>query len=374
MFCPRCGAEMKPEQRYCMKCGALNYEHPDNQKMKQYITDDELEKAKENYLKTKEEEKDTIEIAGKVYSNVPKEEKESTYVDTRATIGLLSLITIVLLLVCYFYFPFSIVMSFLIAVFFFIITFYVLVSISIYMKGGYSGFTPLIPFYGQYAFSDITLGNGWLFLLLFVPVVNVVYLCYASYQLGKVFGKGGWLTLFFPFIMLPIIAYSDEAIYQGKGKKYERYVEKGKRRNTKIPGFVYCVAAFVLLFFLLQTPLVDPVAKMFLEKDVEYVFDTVKKDVEDGFYTCSQGELNSVDGVYYIPFDNATDVFMIPFPVRSSMNGEEIRGYVRVVRSGTTHTYFYAMTDGEYVISTDQNITEVGDVIVPSGAITCKKS
>ena len=113
MFCPRCGAEMKPEQRYCMKCGALNYEHPDNQKMKQYITDDELEKAKENYLKTTEEEKDTIEIAGKVYSNVPKEEKESTYVDTRATIGLLSLITIVLLLVCYFYFPFSIVMSFL---------------------------------------------------------------------------------------------------------------------------------------------------------------------------------------------------------------------------------------------------------------------
>ena len=31
MVCPRCGAELNPKQRYCMKCGALNYEHPDNQ-------------------------------------------------------------------------------------------------------------------------------------------------------------------------------------------------------------------------------------------------------------------------------------------------------------------------------------------------------
>ena len=45
MVCPRCGAELNSKQRYCMKCGALNYEHPDNQKLKQYITEQELEDA-----------------------------------------------------------------------------------------------------------------------------------------------------------------------------------------------------------------------------------------------------------------------------------------------------------------------------------------
>ena len=32
------------------------------------------------------------------------------------------------------------------------------------MKGGYSGFTPIIPFYSQYAYYDIAVGNGWKFL------------------------------------------------------------------------------------------------------------------------------------------------------------------------------------------------------------------
>ena len=52
MVCPRCGAELNSKQRYCMKCGALNYEHPDNQKLKQYITEKELEDANQEYQKS----------------------------------------------------------------------------------------------------------------------------------------------------------------------------------------------------------------------------------------------------------------------------------------------------------------------------------
>jgi len=37
--CSRCGAEMKSDVRYCMKCGNLNYSHPDNVSMRPYIKD-----------------------------------------------------------------------------------------------------------------------------------------------------------------------------------------------------------------------------------------------------------------------------------------------------------------------------------------------
>ena len=37
MICSRCGAEMKSNSRYCMKCGNLNYDHEANQGMKDYM-------------------------------------------------------------------------------------------------------------------------------------------------------------------------------------------------------------------------------------------------------------------------------------------------------------------------------------------------
>ena len=40
ILCDKCGEYYNEKQRYCMKCGALNYNHPDNQSMKQYINYD----------------------------------------------------------------------------------------------------------------------------------------------------------------------------------------------------------------------------------------------------------------------------------------------------------------------------------------------
>ena len=94
MVCPRCGAEMNPEQRYCMKCGALNYEHPDNQKMKNYITPEEFEQANKDYNDASKHEVDTVEFAGRTYET--KTKKKKGYIDARSAILLLLLITIIL--------------------------------------------------------------------------------------------------------------------------------------------------------------------------------------------------------------------------------------------------------------------------------------
>lgn len=50
IFCSVCGAEMLISSRYCMKCGALNYDHPSNSSMKKYIKKKRKEK-KESLIK-----------------------------------------------------------------------------------------------------------------------------------------------------------------------------------------------------------------------------------------------------------------------------------------------------------------------------------
>ena len=88
-----------------MKCGALNYEHPDNQKLKQYITEKELEDANQEYQKSVNDPTKTIEIGGKVFFDTPEGNKKTTYVDTRAMLVLLFVITLGLAGIYYFVFP-----------------------------------------------------------------------------------------------------------------------------------------------------------------------------------------------------------------------------------------------------------------------------
>lgn len=370
MICPRCGAEMKPEQRYCMKCGALNYNHPDNQKMKQYITNEEFEKANEEYQEAAKGPTNTIVIGGKVYADEPAKDKKSSYVDTRSALGLLTIVAIVMAVLCYFIFHFSILLSLVFALCYFIITFYLIVNSCIYMKGGYSGFTPIIPFYSQYAYYDIAFGNGWLFLISLIPIVNIFYGFYANYKIGKVYGKSGWLTLFFPFILLPIIAFSDKVTYDGKGKKYKEYVDRGKRRNTVLPAFLYSGIMFFAFLLIATLPIMNVVKEKFYENDVKNIYQTIRKDVEDGYYQCEDGNINSDDGTYYIVIEDATELNTLPIPVRSSLNGEPISGYIRIDTVNGKPKYTYVMTDGENVVSN----ASIYEVSVPDDAIICEKS
>lgn len=373
MVCPRCGAILNPEQRYCMKCGALNYEHPDNQKMRKYITEQEFEQANEEYQKVANGPAQTIEIAGKVYADVPVADKKTTYVDTRVMVGLLFIVTLCLSAIYYFVFPYSFTMIFWLCLLFFILVFAILTNISIYMKGGYSGFVPFIPFYGQYAYFDIALGNGWLFLITLIPVVGVIYALYTSYKIGKTFGKSGWLTLLFPFIMLPIIAFSDRAVYRGPGKKYKKYVEKGKKRNTKFPAFICSIVVFLLFLGFTQLPFSRDVANYFVIKDIERVADTVKQDVYDGIYSCGDNDFSSPEGEYYVSVANLSDIQSYPIPIRSSLNGKKISGYFHIQSSRDKIVVSYNLTDGDNVFSSNHSDVRPDEISLPEGAIICRK-
>lgn len=60
----------------------------------------------------------------------------------------------------------------------------------IFSKAGRPGWASIVPFYSQYCMFDIAWGNGWLFLLTFVPCVNFVIMIMLYLKLAKAFGKG----------------------------------------------------------------------------------------------------------------------------------------------------------------------------------------
>ena len=60
----------------------------------------------------------------------------------------------------------------------------------VFVKAGKPGWASIVPLYNSYCMFDISWGNGWLFLLSFVPIVNIVVSVILSIKMAKAFGKG----------------------------------------------------------------------------------------------------------------------------------------------------------------------------------------
>lgn len=87
----------------------------------------------------------------------------------------------------------------------------------VYEKADEAGWKAIIPFYNSYILFKITWGNGWLFLLLIVPVVNIVIQIITMVKLSKVFGHGGGFAcglIFLNYVFLLILGF-DRSTYKG---------------------------------------------------------------------------------------------------------------------------------------------------------------
>jgi len=83
----------------------------------------------------------------------------------------------------------------------------------VFAKAGEPGWASLIPFYNTYVEFRMAGYNPWLFLLLLVPVVNIVLALLVSYKIGETFGKGPvfnivWMVLF-PVVGWLILGFGD---------------------------------------------------------------------------------------------------------------------------------------------------------------------
>ena len=85
-----------------------------------------------------------------------------------------------------------------------------------FTKAGKPGWAAIVPFYNLYILFEITWGNGLLFLLMLIPIVNSIVAIITMVKLAKAFGKGGgfavgliFLSLIFILILFhPILSFS----------------------------------------------------------------------------------------------------------------------------------------------------------------------
>ncbi len=87
----------------------------------------------------------------------------------------------------------------------------------IFQKAGKPGWHSIIPFLNMYDLMEMSGYNGWLFLLMFVPIANIVMMILMYIGLAKKFGKSGGFAvglIFIPVIFECILAFGS-AEYQG---------------------------------------------------------------------------------------------------------------------------------------------------------------
>ncbi len=95
----------------------------------------------------------------------------------------------------------------------------------VFTKAGEYGWASIIPFYNLYVLTKISGRSGWWFLLLFIPLVNIVMLFVIFYGVSQAFGKGIGYTIglyFLPFIFWPMLAFGD-AKYHGGADTVSQY-------------------------------------------------------------------------------------------------------------------------------------------------------
>lgn len=95
----------------------------------------------------------------------------------------------------------------------------------VFRKAGKPSWAAIVPFYNLYVLFDITWGSGMRFLLLLIPIYNIILSIQTQVRLAKAFGKSGGFAaglIFLPYIFIPLLAFGKET-YQGVPVKAAPY-------------------------------------------------------------------------------------------------------------------------------------------------------
>lgn len=76
----------------------------------------------------------------------------------------------------------------------------------VYLKAGEPGWASIVPFYNTYVLFRIAGFNPWLFLLMLIPLVNVVMAILVSLRIGTAFGKNALWSVFL-LVIFPTVGY-----------------------------------------------------------------------------------------------------------------------------------------------------------------------
>lgn len=375
IYCSRCGAEMKKNARYCMKCGNLNYNHPSNENMRPYIADQDG-----NYV---------VGSGKMAFKNHGVTSKALASHTGNKTAFFIVNIIMILLIVLVSFLPvifageismetiFNPATSGLLLIFMIFLIMTIPMEI-IYMKANKPWWHAVVPILNLYDFADITMGNGICFLITFIPIVGAIYSLMMLYNLGKKFGKSGWATLFFAPFMLLIIAFGmscyDGILYIDTNESNS--LEKDYNRNKKLLYLLLLIIVYAIFSLYMSFSLTrglsitsNKSASKTLE-DTKLIIETVRVSIEEDKYNCGTKKID-VPGTYYFASDDYYDEYFINFPAKTS-------GYVKVVYDGEDYVYSVSIVNKKFGIKETKeedlkksSIAKTFNLKKPTGGTSC---
>lgn len=119
---------------------------------------------------------------------------------------------------------------------------YVLIIVAtwkVFEKAGKPGWAAIVPFYNQYVLFEITWGDGWRFLLMLIPIYNIVVAVQTNLRVARAFGKSdgfGVGLIFLPFVFYPMLGFDASVTYLGIPVKDAAGTQPGYQQPQQ-PGY-----------------------------------------------------------------------------------------------------------------------------------------
>lgn len=402
IFCTRCGAKLRKNQRNCLKCGQLNYSHPDNQYMKKYISKNDTnnnDSSQQTYVVgkgTMNKKNGSLSIFNNIRPN-------EVLTDKNGNLTVFAIVNIIIfifgILLCAFVsgFSFSSVFfnrSFAISLMIYSFVFLEIYSLELlFMKANYPWWAVFVPFLDMYYLYEITMSSGWIFLLTYIPVIGYIISLAASYNLGKVFGYNPLLTLFFGPFVIPFMAFNNTTSFNGIV-----YVNRTKKNTASEILYKWNKRIFILIVLSICSGIgilgysyrdsllfkVNRLRTNSFMKDAEVILNDAKISLTDeSNFTCSNGLLLSEQSTYYIPFDNAGTYFNSSVTT-SSLSDGYYQGYIKVVNPDewSYRTKYYISVDDSiygieetYEYELDKSYAKKNTfATIPDDVVVCKKN
>ena len=345
IYCPRCGAEMYSNSRYCMKCGNLNYEHEENKSMRPYIN----------------EESQGFEMSGgKFIGGGMRKKMVGSIVGNRVGNPLIPFLFLYLIFLFiigisgYFFFKqvdfdilsISSTLFPLIAIFSSLIALYLYSFALLFMKTNRPWWGAFIPIYNLMVLADIAFDKSFLGILCLIPVIGQILMLVMFYRIGNYFQYNGFLTAIFSFIMIPVIGFGGHPFKEVHYISSEEHaLEKNyKRKKIFLVTFLFFLLLGVSLFVLGNS---DKVSKGSSITNYYYVHISnrlvkkARKSIENGTVNCSDSAFVSGSGVYYFYYADVSDAIFMPFAVFT----DPISAYVKVDFNMGEAKYYVSLTD-----------------------------
>lgn len=353
IYCSRCGAEMKASSRYCMKCGNLNYDHPDNASMKKMLGKEQKEASSYQVGSGKFILSDVSGNSNTVIKSIANNTGSKT-VCFYVIFGVYFLFMLVNLGTVFFSGNFSIDSlvrnNFSSVAIISSLVFLYMYSLSLfYMKANKRWWAGFVPIYNVMILSEMAINKKMLGLLILVPGVGQIFMFYIFYKLGEKFKVSGLLMMFFGFVMIPFIGFSNQT-YDGRVFEDDTPNATEKEYGRKRTAFIFAILFLIIgLCLYIYENISDVEATKKDAGNSYYVYASnkiikkVKKSVEKGEISCDDVDFDRSTGTYYIPINDAGSEFNLFMQLLR----EPIEAYVKIENSNGETKYYISMTDRE---------------------------